>query len=112
MEVTFNETQLHLLINYSLRYAVGKNSEIISEYIHTMCLNWDTVPNLTKTYMIQGLGQQIQFHFNVLEERQRNNKDLNEPTNLGVPIDADSWIRFYNFMVRKQEEHEKIHSNV
>ena len=108
---TFNEVQLHLFLMYALRYCVGQDSETISEYILALCLNWDAVPEVSRDALAKGLGDQIAFHNALIERQRQNGEDVNIDTNLGSPIDADSWIHFHKFVLRKQEENGKFYTN-
>lgn len=97
----FTEFELSLMVYYAFNEALGKESKIIGQYIQTLCLRWDKFPATVRQGMMQSLQHQIKLHSESLKEK----KDLNAHTNLGGTVEADSWIRLYKFMLRKEKEY-------
>ena len=90
MDLTQREQEL-LVIN-SFRYSLGRMTYIVYETINFLRNHWDEFNSHTQRVIQNDLKLEIDTYNRLLE-----NKDSTSPTNLGMKMDAESWIEFYNW---------------
>ena len=103
------EVQQHNFIILAAQYAVGKDSQTVCEFVETLLLSWQSITQVTRDTLISFIEHEVDLHHKNIKESVKDKtssaeilENINKATNLGLPYDADVWIRLLNFMKRNK----------
>ena len=85
------------MIHQSFRYVLGRRSYAVGEWIDWAYENWHRIPDWSKNIIKSDLKNEIEID----NHYRKQNDSMFAP--LGSHYDRQSWIDFYNFITKEED---------